>query len=165
MRSKLFEINKSQFYATGTMKTADGLIYGTVRYNSFRSKWQSNIDGELSGEFKTPEQAVTDLKDAGVKNIKINKAYSEHLDESKKFTKKDLVEMVRKVIKEQSFPIHPKDSLMHGITYEDLIDTVFSNEQVRDERTVRRVFEEMIRENAANARENDIETIKLWKII
>ena len=83
-------------------------------------------------------------------------------------SKKQLLEnklrkMVREVLNEDMF--HPKDTLMHGITYEDLIDTVFSNEQVRDERTVRRVFEEMIRDNATNARNaENFKNIKQSKI-
>ncbi len=69
----------SKFYAQGTMKTADGVIKGTVIYNPYWKKWQSSIDGELSGEFKTKEEAVADLDNAGVKNIKINKNYvAEH---------------------------------------------------------------------------------------
>ncbi len=66
---------KPKYYAQGTMNTKDGQILGTVRYNSMWKKWQADIDGEPSGEFKTKEEAVDALKRADVKNIKINKDY------------------------------------------------------------------------------------------
>lgn len=62
---------KENYYAIGTMQTKDGIIKGTVKYNPQWKKYQVNIDGELSGEFKTPQQAVDDLKRAGFKNVKI----------------------------------------------------------------------------------------------
>jgi hypothetical protein len=39
---------------------------------------------------------------------------------------------------------HEKDTLLHGITFEELIVTVLANERVRDEAAVRRVFDELV---------------------
>lgn len=64
-----------KYYATGTMNTKDGVIQGTVSYNPSRTnKYQVNIDGELHGEHKTPEDAVDELKRSGFKNVKINES-------------------------------------------------------------------------------------------
>lgn len=64
-----------------------------MKFNPMWKKWQCHIDGEPSGEFNTPNEAVNNLKNAGVK---MNKNYTES-----KFTKQDLTEMIRKVVKEE----------------------------------------------------------------
>lgn len=49
---------------------------------------------------------------------------------------------------------HPKDDLLAGITFEELIDTVYSNERVRDEKAVMKVYRELW---SANKRDADAE--------
>ena len=44
------------------------------------------------------------------------------------------------------------DSLLDGITFEDLIITLQSNEKVIDEEAVKRVFEDLVRANLKDAR-------------
>lgn len=43
------------------------------------------------------------------------------------------------------------DSLLDGITFEDLIITLQSNERVIDEEAVKRVFEDLVRANLKDA--------------
>lgn len=43
----------------------------------------------------------------------------------------------------QEFPWDASDDLLRGFTYQDLIDTVYSNEEIRDEKAVRKVFDEI----------------------
>lgn len=52
----------------------------------------------------------------------------------------------------EAMPVHTKDDLLRGITFEELIETLQSNEPTHDERTVRRVFEEILRANLEDAR-------------
>lgn len=47
---------------------------------------------------------------------------------------------------------HPKDDLLSGITFEDLLDTVDSNEPVVDERAVQKVFNEILQANLLDAK-------------
>ena len=60
-----------KYYAKGTMRTRDGMIDGVVQYNPHWKKYQVVIDGETYEEFKTPEEAVDNLKGAGFKNVKV----------------------------------------------------------------------------------------------
>lgn len=59
--------------------------------------------------------------------------------------------IVRKQLSE-AMPVHTKDDLLRGITFEELIETLQSNEPTHDERTVKRVFEEILRANLEDAR-------------
>lgn len=47
---------------------------------------------------------------------------------------------------------HPQDDLLRGITFEDLIDTIYSNEPTVDERTVQKVFNEILQTNLMDAK-------------
>lgn len=58
--------------------------------------------------------------------------------------------LVESVLKGQ---IHQKDDLLSGFTYEDLIIAVESNEKTYDKTTVMRVFNQLLSENVANAKE------------
>jgi len=60
------------------------------------------------------------------------------------------IELV-KVAKSLTGFFHPKDNLLRGITFEDLIDTVFSNEREINERTVRKVYKELLRASMKDA--------------
>jgi len=57
-----------------------------------------------------------------------------------------------------------KDSLLDGFTFEDIIDVLRCNEPVIDEAVVRRVVNDMLKENTINMREilknNVMEIIK-----
>jgi hypothetical protein len=57
-----------------------------------------------------------------------------------------------------------KDSLLDGITFEEVIDVLHCNESVINETVVRRVVNDMLRENTTNMREllnnNVMEIIK-----
>jgi hypothetical protein len=46
---------------------------------------------------------------------------------------------------------HPKDTLHRGLTFEELIDAVHANEPTIDERSVRKVFKEIMRDAARDA--------------
>jgi len=46
---------------------------------------------------------------------------------------------------------HTKDDLLRGITFEDLITAVQSNEPVINEKSIKKVLYEMIKENVADA--------------
>jgi hypothetical protein len=48
-----------------TMKTPDGTIVGKVDYNDFWKTYQVVIDGVVYEEFKTKEEAIQNLKNAG----------------------------------------------------------------------------------------------------
>lgn len=60
-----------------------------------------------------------------------------------------LRQMVRDLIKEAYF--HPLDDLLAGITFQDLIVAVESNEKVVNEQSVRKVFKEMLKANVKDA--------------
>lgn len=47
---------------------------------------------------------------------------------------------------------HPKDDLMRGITFEDLIETVQSNESEINEKTITKVFNEILNSNLRDAK-------------
>jgi hypothetical protein len=57
-------------------------------------------------------------------------------------------------IKEETLKeyFHPKDDLLSGITFEELIDTIYSNEKVVNENVVKKVFR-----NLVNAKIHDAE--------
>ena len=47
---------------------------------------------------------------------------------------------------------HRDDDLLRGITFGELIDTVYSNERVIDERTVTKTFNELLKANVRDAK-------------
>lgn len=49
--------------------------------------------------------------------------------------------------------LHKKDSILDGFSFEDLIDTVHCNESKINEKAVKKVFEEMLQYQIAEARE------------
>jgi hypothetical protein len=57
--------------AVSTMKTDDGLIKGTVKYNTHWKKFQVYIDGSLYGEFNSLSDGIEELKNSGFEKIKI----------------------------------------------------------------------------------------------
>ena len=63
---------KKDIYASGTMKTPDGIIKGTVEWNSLWNKYQMYIDGSLYAEFNDPEEGVDELKRSGFKDQNIS---------------------------------------------------------------------------------------------
>ena len=46
---------------------------------------------------------------------------------------------------------HPKDDLLRGMTFEELITTVESNEKVRDKNSVMKVYREILSANQKDA--------------
>ena len=64
----------------------------------------------------------------------------------------DVAQSLLKLAKSLTAGFHPKDDLLRGITFEELIDTVYSNEQTRDEKAVKKVFEELLKASVAEAR-------------
>lgn len=83
--------------------------------------------------------------------------------------KKKLVESaVLKILKEApNSRVHPKDDLLSGITMEDLIIAVSSNESVIDSNSVMRTFNDMVKVNLedskAELRDNMDQIIKWAK--
>jgi len=61
--------------------------------------------------------------------------------------------MIKKlsVLKEAGLPVHPKDSLLREITFEDLIIAAQSNEPNLNEASLKKVFQEMLKSNAEEA--------------
>lgn len=59
--------------AIGKMHTKDGEIIGKVVYNDYWKKYQVNIDGVIYEEFNTPEEAISNLKNAGFHDLDIKK--------------------------------------------------------------------------------------------
>jgi hypothetical protein len=51
------------------------------------------------------------------------------------------------------FPFSTEDNLLDGFTYQELIDAVISNEEVRDPQAIGRTFDEMLANNTKNAEE------------
>lgn len=51
--------------------TSEGNLPATAKWNSMWGTWQVNIDGELSGEFKSMKDAIESMKDSNVQGIKI----------------------------------------------------------------------------------------------
>lgn len=95
----------SKYYATSTMKTRDGIIQGTVRLNPSRPReYQVSIDGELVGEFATPEEAVDELKRSGFKNVKITE--SKITFKQQKLIENYIRRKVKKMLKEDIQEIH-----------------------------------------------------------
>ena len=64
---------------------------------------------------------------------------------------------VRKIVKKvrlsEGMPTHIKDDLLAGITFEELIITLQSNEPEINEKVVQRVFSELVRDAVQNAKE------------
>ena len=62
---------------------------------------------------------------------------------------------LRQIIKEELIKewvgFSVKDSILSAITFEELIDTLQSNEQNIDERAVKRVFDEILKANTKDA--------------
>lgn len=54
--------------------------------------------------------------------------------------------------KEVSERFHAKDGLLQGFTYEELIDTVYSNEPVKDAKSVQKVFDEILKAQVSEAK-------------
>lgn len=75
-----------------------------------------------------------------------------------KSNKQKLIESaVRKIAKKvrlsEGMPMHIKDDLLAGITFEELIITLQSNEPEINEKVVQRVFSELVRDAVQNAKE------------
>ena len=64
--------------------------------------------------------------------------------------RKIIKEEVQKKVMMEGF--HPLDDVLAGITFQDLIVTVQSNEKVIDERAVSKVFNEMLKTNIKDAK-------------
>ena len=60
-----FEFGQGGGIYSRTMKTPDGNITGKVQYNDFWKTYQVVIDGVVEEEFKTKEEAIENLKNAG----------------------------------------------------------------------------------------------------
>jgi hypothetical protein len=60
-----FEFGNGGGIYSRTMKTPDGNITGKVQYNDFWKTYQVVIDGVVEEEFKTKEEAIKNLKNAG----------------------------------------------------------------------------------------------------
>jgi hypothetical protein len=60
-----FEFGNGGGIYSRTMKTPDGNIMGKVQYNDFWKTYQVVIDGVVEEEFKTKEEAIENLKNAG----------------------------------------------------------------------------------------------------
>jgi hypothetical protein len=60
-----FEFGNGGGIYSRTMKTPDGNIIGKVQYNDFWKTYQVVIDGVVEEEFKTKEEAIENLKNAG----------------------------------------------------------------------------------------------------
>lgn len=65
-------------------------------------------------------------------------------------TLKLIESIVRKNLNE-GMPVHLKDDLLRGITFEELVETLQSNENIHDERAVNRVFNEILKANLKDA--------------
>ena len=50
------------------------------------------------------------------------------------------------------FSWHSEDNLLHGFSYQDLIDMVYSNEKIVDEESVTRCFNDILDSNTNEAR-------------
>ena len=63
--------------------------------------------------------------------------------------------IIKEVLKESSYMkdsfFHPKDDLLRGVTFEELIDTVYSNEKTITPDVVKRVYREILRSNTHDA--------------
>lgn len=75
-----------------------------------------------------------------------------------KSNKQKLIESaVRKIVKKvrlsEGMPTHIKDDLLAGITFEELIITLQSNEPEINEKVVQRVFSELVRDAVQSAKE------------
>ena len=66
-------------------------------------------------------------------------------------TLKLIESIVRKNLKE-GMPVYLKDDLLRGITFEELVETLQSNESVHDERAINRVFNEILKANLEDIR-------------
>jgi hypothetical protein len=60
-----FEFGQGGGIYSRTMKTPDGNIMGKVQYNDFWKTYQVVIDGVVEEEFKTKDEAIENLKNAG----------------------------------------------------------------------------------------------------
>lgn len=62
--------------AIGKTQTKDGEMIGKVVYNDYWKTYQVSIDGVIYEEFKTPQEAIENLKSAGFKNLEIKSSAS-----------------------------------------------------------------------------------------
>jgi len=77
-----------------------------------------------------------------------------------KMKKSELRKIVREELLNEFF--HPDDDLLKGITFQELIDTVYSNEKVVDEKSVWKVFNELVKvklEDAKSELKSDIKQV------
>lgn len=112
-----------------------------------------DVGKEVAGPFDTEREADDYRGNIGDKLDDFNDKNPPVIGEGKlpDFAKDDAGEIMRKIT-EGEFPAHVKDTLMSGISIEDIIDTVVSNEKVRDEKSVLKVFNEIYQANLADAK-------------
>lgn len=106
-----------------------------------------------------------DLKHGGTYSKMAEKLYNDSISSTNitnerkyKMRKEKLIESaVRKIAKKvrlsEGMPMHIKDDLLAGITFEELIITLQSNEPEINEKVVQRVFSELVRDAVQNAKE------------
>ena len=60
---------------------------------------------------------------------------------------------MNKQTNEDLMPLHRQDNILDDITIEELVDTVYSNEKVKDEATVKKVYKELVAAKLEDANE------------
>jgi hypothetical protein len=79
-----FEFGNGGGIYSRTMKTPNGNIMGKVQYNDFWKTYQVVIDGVVYEEFKTKEEAIENLKNAGFDKMALGGKVGEEINRIKK---------------------------------------------------------------------------------
>lgn len=103
----------SNVYATSTLQTKQsGQIEGKIVWNNHWNKFQVSVNGEPTGEFKTKEDAIEELKNNGFKNIKINNQF---IQENTKIPTKRQIQIVENFIKTETKRLMKEENRIEDI--------------------------------------------------
>lgn len=135
-------------------------LYNKKDISSIKSMFNQMTNNQF-GDFID----MLDLKHGGEYSKMAEKLYNDSIsstnitnERKQKMRKEKLIESaVRKIVKKvrlsEGMPAHIKDDLLAGITFEELIITLQSNEPEINEKVVQRVFSELVKDAVENAKE------------
>jgi hypothetical protein len=127
-----FEFGNGGAIYSRTMRTPDGTIVGKVQYNDFWKTYQVVIDGTVYEEFKTKEEAMQNLKNAGFDKMALGGGVSEDIKIKDWYTKEYSSDDMGKELNDDS-------------TFKDLENAIFKGNNVY---SVLGVSDSVVRERA-----------------
>ena len=171
IKSKRDALNLANKYFTFTQAQEDEFLqdfddgaFESVKIEAFRKQLQKRINEQV--DKKTLQSIISKLKEQGVSDLS-----DDSIEKALKGTvlSANLIKLAKQAVKSKELTMsmlkdsrnrtsafkerfHPRDELLSGVTGQELIDTVQSNEPVINERVITKVWEEILKERLSDAR-------------